>query len=254
MNTITHAPRILAMLAVTTVCLTATPAVVASPTDAFTADYKVARSGLPLGDAHFRLKPGQRDGCYVYTGHARPNGLVHMFLGDIDNETRFCIVDGQVRPEHFRRHIDGNPDESYTLDFDWSAHTVRYTGKAGDHETYPIKPGTQDPMSLQIAARRWLASNSRDGGLPETHTFHLTDDDGMDSYRVKIRDAGKLDTPAGRFDTIKLARSGDHHHAFTFWLARDADWIPVRIRRLKDGDSRYTFQIQSLSRRGAGKN
>lgn len=238
--------------ALTVFVLAASTAASAAPTDTFKAVYTVTKSGLPLGDAHFSLKPGKRDGCYVYAGHATPNALVHMLLGDIDDETRFCIVDGSVRPEHFRHHIDGKPGHSYTLDFDWSAMTVHYSSENGDHKTYTLEPGTQDPMSLQIAARRWLASAASDGALPSGHRFTLADDDGVENYRVKVSNAGALNTPGGTFDTVKLSRSGQHDHGLTFWLARDADWIPVQVRRLDDGDARYTLTIQSLSRRDVG--
>lgn len=217
----------------------------------FTAVYTVSKSGLPLGQAHFGLKKAKRDGCYVYAGHARPNALVQMFLGNIDDETRFCVVDGQIRPQHFRHHIDGKPDDSYTLDFDWSAMTVQYKNGNGDSQSYPLKRGAQDPMSLQIAARHWLASSDNANGLPEDHEFTLVDDDGLEPYRVNISDAGKLKTPGGSFDAVKLTRRGDHSHALTFWLARDAGWIPVQVRRLDDGDTRYTLTVQSLSRGGA---
>ncbi|MES1935152.1 DUF3108 domain-containing protein [Salinisphaera hydrothermalis] len=222
----------------------------ASPTSSFKAVYSVRKSGLPLGDAHFSLEPGKQNGCYVYAGHAKPNALVHMFLGNIDDETRFCIVDGAVRPMYFRHHIDGKPGHSYTLKFDWSAMTVRYHSENGDTKTYTLKPGTQDPMSLQIAARRWLAdANSGTGAqLPTEHAFTLADDDGLQTYRVNVTDAGNLKTPGGTFDTVRLARTGQHHHALTFWLARNADWIPVQVRRLEDGDTQYELTVQSLSR------
>ena len=224
------------------------PAILAAPTDAFNAVYTVSKSGLPLGDAHFSLKPGKQDGCYVYAGHAKPNALVHMFLGNIDDETRFCIVDGTVRPDYFRHHIDGKPGQSYTLEFDWSAMTVQYKSEKGDTKTYTLKPGAQDPMSLQIAARRWLASADADHTLPTQHTFTLADDDGLQTYTVHVSDAGNLKTPGGTFDTVKLARNGHHHHALTFRLARNADWIPVQVRRLQDGSTQYVLTVQSLSR------
>lgn len=244
-------PRAILAGAVGALCALAAANAVAAPTDAFKANYTVSKSGLPLGDAHFSLAPGTKNGCYVYAGHAKPNALVKMFLGDIHDESRFCVVDGEVRPEHFKHHIDGKPHDSYTLDFDWSTKTVRYADEAGDHKTYKLTPGTQDPMSLQIAARRWLASNKgENGALPGARTFKLADDHGVEDYRVAVSKAGTLKTPAGRFDTVKLARRGEHDHALTFWLAENADWIPVQVRRLDDGDSRYTLTIQSLSSTG----
>lgn len=220
----------------------------AATTNSFTAIYKLTKSGIPLGTAKFRLKPAKHDGCYIYSGHAKPNAVVRLLIGDINEKTRFCIVDDEIRPQHYHHHIDGKPGDSYTLNFDWSAMTVHYTGEDGDDKTYPLKPGTQDAMSLQIAARHWLASAATDDSLPGDHKFILADDDGTEDYQVHVSDGGTLKLPSGHFDTVKLSRSGKHHHAMTFWMARYADWIPVEVKRIKDGSTRYTLTLQSLSR------
>lgn len=232
---------LIAALAVTT---TAT----AAPTDPFTATYQLTKSGIPLGAATFKLKPGEKENCYIYTGHAKPNAVVHMFIGNIDERTDFCIVDGKVRPSRFRHHIDGEPDESYTLNFDWSAMRVKSETESGETKTYDLKPDTQDPMSLQVAARLWLASKSADSNLPDKHKFNLADDDGIESYHVQASDGGTLKVKAGRYDTVKITRLGDHSHSMDFWMARYANWIPVRVDRMKHGKTNYTLTLQSLSK------
>lgn len=225
-----------------------TTAATAAPTDTFTATYQLTKSGIPLGSATFKLKPDDQADCYVYTGHAKPNAVVHMFIGDIDERSDFCVVDGEVRPSQFRHHIDGKPDKSYTLTFDWSAMTVKSETESGDTKSYDLKSRTQDPMSLQIAARLWLASKSADSKLPDKHEFNLADDDGIESYHVQASDGGTLKVKAGRYDTVKITRLGDHSHSMDFWMARYADWIPVRVDRMKHGKTDYTLTLQSLSK------
>src|SRR5699024_4127685 len=141
---------------------------------------------------------------------------------------------------------------SYTLTFNWSKMTALSVNEEGDKKTYPIKPGTQDPMSLQVAARLWLASATAGGAKPGAHTFVLADDDKTEDYRVQPSDGGTLDVPAGQYDTVKLARAGKPHHAMTFWMARYADWIPVQVDRVKDGSTSYTLTLQSLKRSNQG--
>lgn len=211
----------------------------------FDAQFSVDRSGLPLGTTHFTMTSAGRADCWVYQGKANPNALAHLFLGDITDESRFCVVDGQIQPQHFRHHIDGNPKKSYTLSFDWSAMQVTYDSEKGKHAVYPLVEGAQDPLSLQIAARRWVAAADQPGSLGEK-TFQMTDDDGVEPYGLAVSDGGRIKTAAGRFKTLKVARTGQHSHALAFWLAEQANWIPVQVRQLNDGDTAFTMTVERL--------
>ncbi|WP_423823300.1 DUF3108 domain-containing protein [Salinisphaera sp. SPP-AMP-43] len=223
------------------------PTVQASPTDAFVAQFTATKSGLPLGNARFQLAAGDQPNCYVYSGHADPNALVHMFLGNIEDASHFCIVDGQVQPRSFRHHVDGKPKKSYTLDFDWSAGKVRYHDEAGRSRTFAIQKGVQDPLSLQIAARRWLAQSGNPANAGNKN-FPLADDDGIDTYTAVLSDGGDIQTPAGRYDTLKLVRGGDEADGLTFWLAKNADWMPIRVDKIDNGSAQYSLRLKSLSR------
>lgn len=214
---------------------------------AFDARFAVDHSGLPLGNAQFTLSAGDESGCWIYRGRANPNALAQMFLGNITDESRFCMVDGQVRPQHFSHHIDGDADKSYTLAFDWDGMQATYDSETGEHDVYPLKAGTQDPLSLQFAARRWVAAAADPATLDEK-TFQMIDDDGVEPYGLAASDGGTIKTPAGRYATLKVARTGDHSHALAFWLAPDADWIPVRVRQIKDGSTAFTMTMKRLKR------
>lgn len=214
---------------------------------AFDAQFTVNRSGLPLGTTQFTLSAADKSGCWVYHGKANPNALAHLFLGNITEESRFCMVDGQVQPQHFSHHIDGNARKSYTLSFNWSAMQVTYDSEAGKHRVYKLVADAQDPLSLQIAARRWVAAASDPATLGEK-TFQMVDDDGVEPYGLAATDGGTIKTPAGHYDTLKVARTGKHSHALAFWLARDADWIPVQVRQIKDGSTVFTMTMSQLKR------
>lgn len=212
---------------------------------AFDAQFTVNRSGLPLGTTHFTLSPADKPDCWVYQGKANPNALAHLFLGDVTDESRFCMVDGQVQPQHFSHHIDGDAKKSYTLSFDWPAMQATYDSEAGEHKVYKLVADAQDPLSLQIAARRWVAAASDPASLGNK-TFQMVDDDGVEPYALAASDGGTIKTPADKYDTLKVARTGKHSHALAFWLARDADWIPVQVRQLKDGSPAFTMSMSHL--------
>jgi len=214
---------------------------------AFDAGFSVDRSGLPLGTTQFTMKASDKVGCWVYHGKANPNALAHLFLGDVTDESRLCIVDNQVQPQRFSHHIDGKPRKSYTLAFDWQAMQATYDDEAGRHKTYKLVEGAQDPLSLQVAARRWVAAAADPATLGEK-TFQMADDDGVEPYDLAATDGGMIKTAAGSFATLKVARTGTHRHALAFWLAREANWIPVQVRQLNDGDTAFTMIMDSLKR------
>ena len=61
------------------------------------------------------------------------------------------IVDGVVRPQRFSHHMEGNAEDSYSLDFDWSAQEVTYRNEEGDSKTMPLgERVVQTEMALKF--------------------------------------------------------------------------------------------------------
>lgn len=226
--------------------LLASTASQAAVTDSFTAHFDVQRGSLALGTTTFSLAAGDREGCYVYSGQANPNALVRLFLGDVTDESRFCINNGVIQPQHFFHRIQGNEKKSYTLDFDWQTHRVTYSSESGKTATRKLDTTALDPLSIHIAARRWVAESNDPDSLGEAD-FPMVDEDEIKTYRLRATDGGTIETPGGRFDTLRVDRVGDNKR-LTFWLARDADWIPVRVEQQKDDDGTFQMNLTSLER------
>lgn len=227
--------------------LSATPdaKALATATAPFTARFNVDKAGLPLGDTRFTLaRDASKPSCFVYRGQAHPNALAGLFLGDIDERSRFCIVDGEIRPMRFSHSEKGEANKSYTLIFDWPAGKARYTDKAGRHRTFDITPGVQDPLSLQIAARAWVAGAS-DSASGE-QGFPLVDDDGVKTFKLTRAPANAVKTPAGRYDVLKVARADSPDHTLELWLAKGERFIPVQVTTGKDGRV-FTMKATALS-------
>ncbi|RJS94418.1 DUF3108 domain-containing protein [Salinisphaera sp. Q1T1-3] len=224
-------------------------------TTPFDARFKVVKAGLPLGTTRFQLAAGDQPDCFVYRGNANPNALVHMFLGDITEQSNFCVVDGVVRPMRFRHTEAGKPKKSYTLRFDWSAGKAHYHDKAGRQKSYDIESGVQDPLSLQIAARAWVAQQSRTGVKPGAigdTRFSLADDDGVEAFKLTTAPGGNVSVGAGRFNTLRVARSGDHAHTLVLWLATNRNWLPIQVETGHDG-STFIMQANQLTLGADGK-
>lgn len=240
--------RILALTAVAALVASATAQ--AAMTDPFTAHFEVKRGNLGLGTTTFTLAPGERGGCYVYRGRAMPNALVSLFMGAITDESRFCMEDGAVRPQHFSHHVDGDRKKSYTLDFDWGAHEVRYRSEAGKQGTMTLPEHALDPLSIHIAARQWVDAADDPDALGAAD-FPMVDEDEIKTYRLQAGNGGTVSTPGGRFDTVLVQRIG-HAKQLRFWLARSANWIPVRVEQQKGSDGTFRMNLTSLDRDAQG--
>ena len=226
----------------------ATLAQAAGVTQPFQADFNVHRGRIPLGTMTFALKDDRQPRCYVYSGEANPNTMAGMFVGKITEESRFCIDDaGVLRPQLFRHHIDGKKDDSYTLNFDWARHQAVYQSEDGQRKTVALGARAYDPLSLQIAARHWLAHSSDPSQLG-TAEFPLVDEDKIKDYKLRVAPGGTIDTPGGRFDTLLVERVDDKKRHLRFWLARGANWIPVRVEHQKKDDSAFRMNLTQLKR------
>ncbi|MES1939582.1 hypothetical protein T5B8_05043 [Salinisphaera sp. T5B8] len=213
----------------------------------FDAQFKVKRGAVTLGTTRFSLARDGSDNCFVFRGEANPNAIVRVFVGDVNDESRFCIEDGVVRPQHFSHHMQGNTEDSYALDFDWSNHEVTYRSEAGDTKTLSLGEQAFDPLSIQIAARRWVASTADPDNAGE-RDFELIDEKKHKTYRLRASDGGRIKTPAGRYDTLKIERVDDPKRGLRFWLARNADWIPVQVEHEKPKTGVFRMQLTALER------
>lgn len=227
--------------------LAAAPLAQADVMQTFDAQFKVKRGAVALGTTRFSLARADGDDCYVYRGEANPNAVVRVFIGQVIDESRFCIVDGVVRPQRFSHHMEGNAEDSYSLDFDWSAQEVTYRNEEGDSKTMPLGERAFDPLSIQIAARRWVAEASDPDTLGEAD-FPLIDEKKRKTYTLRASDGGTLKTPGGRYATLRVERVDDPKRGLRFWLAREADWIPVQVEHEKAKTGVFRMQLTALER------
>ena len=213
----------------------------------FDAQFKVKRGAVTLGTTRFSLSREGADNCYVFRGEANPNAIVRVFVGQVIDESRFCIENGVVRPQRFSHHMEGNTDDSYSLAFDWASHEVVYRSEAGATKNLTLGESAFDPLSIQIAARRWVAEHPQPDAAGE-RDFALIDEKKQKTYRLRASDGGRIKTPAGRYDTVKIERIDDPKRGLRFWLAPDADWIPVQVEHEKPKTGVFRMQITKLDR------
>jgi hypothetical protein len=203
--------------------------------------YSAAWKGIGLGVATITLVPEGRKNCYRYESTSNPIGLVRMFVGTPHETSLFCVSRGKVVPMHFEYVNPKSSDKSFTLDFDMKA------GKVTDNrgQVREVPPNAQDHFAVQQAVRLWLLKvmDKDDAG---TVQFGSVEQNEINQYTFAItgRDE-EVETPAGKFKTLRVERVDNPHRKSIFWLAEERAWMPVKVEQSRQDTKDFEMVLKS---------
>ena len=210
----------------------------------FSASYDVQLAGFTLGKADLELT---RDGeTYRYSSFTRSTGLF-SFMYDlrIHEFSQGHITKGDVKPELYEYHRRGKKSRDGRLTFDWKDKQVTNDIR-GKVWQMAIPLNTVDRMASQLALMQDLSDGKKN------LTYNIAD--GGKLKQFKLREVGheNIDTPVGRFATVKVVREAeDHENRTTFWCAPDLQYLPVKVEHWDKDDG--TFRMALVSLKGMGK-
>lgn len=194
--------------------------------------YAAAWKGMGLGDIVITLKPAAEPDCYRYESLSDPVGLVRMFYGKPRETSDFCIRGGRLVPRKFVFDNPKQEDDSFSLEFDAAAGTVR----DGRGAVRPVPANAQDRFGLQQAVRLWVLEQlAKPEPAAATVEFAMVDDRRIKTYRFAINGREEIEVPAGRFDTVLVQRVDDPKKSTKFWLAPSSDYMPIKVEQTKGG-------------------
>lgn len=200
----------------------------------YTADWK----GISAANSTLELERTGPD-TYRYSSVNTPRGVFRMALPDsLTQVSTFRVIDGRVVPQSYR----GSDEKERPIDltFDWERNRV--TGQAkGKTVDIEVPTDAQDPMSLQIAALRSLASGNLQSRVA------LVDSDGkLKEYELRQEGTVQLETGLGRLDTIIYTsrRAGSDRLTRT-WVAPALGYLPVQAERTRKNKVEFTLRIDS---------
>jgi len=207
--------------------LLSTQAIFAIPTT-FVADYSVAKGSMTLGNLHTSLKvSGNR---YSYQKYTKATGLAALITGiKITENTNGQVSGHSIRPNNYLLNKSQRKKSKIDkIQFSGSNANGNYQGKS---YKMSISDNTQDRASLELVLARDVALNKPqlsypvvERGVKKQYTFQKLGNE-------------KTQTPAGTFNTVKVKviRSGNKRETI-FWLAKETDYMPVKIRHREKGD------------------
>ncbi len=204
----------------------------------FRATYSAEWKGISAGQSTLELRKDSGD-TFTYTSVNTARGLFRMAFPDALTQTStFRIVEDKVVPLRFRGMDEKQRPADLT--FDWTANRVTGTAK-GNAVDLELPPGTQDPMSLQIATLRKLASGQLAGSL------WMLDGDKLKQYELRSDGTARISTELGEFDTvIYTSRRANSDRLTRTWVAPSLGYLPVKAERVRGKKVEFTLFIVSV--------
>ena len=198
----------------------------------FSAEYQLRRGSVVFGKVLVSLSISA-DGDYSYRARTLTAGLAAVLRSDeISEISEGRIERGSVIPQRYQYHHQrAETPRQLKLVFDWQAGRVT-NHSASDRWSMPIPAETQDKFSQQLALMLQVGQGARQVEFP------VADGGRLKAYRFDSQGEETLETPAGRFATLRLARSKDAKPSqASLWLAPELNYLPLQIERHGDSGS-----------------
>ena len=219
--------------------VTPTPAPVAQPVP-FDATYTISWHGVTAGSSILELRETAPQ-SYLYTSTDTAYGVFRLAIHHpLRQSSRFKVTAGEVAPLAFEAGGIGN---DVMAQFDWKAGRVTGTAK-GKLLDLKLQPGTQDPLSVQIAIMLKLQAQDAPAG------FWMLNTDEIDRFQYVRHEEGTLDTPLGKLRTILFTSHQAGSNKTTYlWLAPALDYMPARAEQRVKGSTQVALEIAAFKPR-----
>lgn len=190
--------------------------------------YDLYRNGNKLGQVTDTFtRNGSR---YTLTSETRATGALKMLWpGSIRLESIGEVTDQGLRPSQFQHARSDAPHKLATARFDWKQGLIDYQYKGKNWQVNGLQNGAQDQLT-QLYQFMFVP------GLPAELTQLVVAGRKAKDYRYSRRNGGRIQVPAGQFDTqaFERIRSSQDDKAVTVWVAPARNNLPVQIRVTED--------------------
>ena len=194
----------------------------------FDAHYSLTRNGSKIGETSRRFHL-QKNGLYRYHSKTRSTGALKWILNiEIEEKSWMQIDNESIKPIAYNYQRTGNlKNKTRNLQFDWNDHLVTAEKNGKRHgKLTPIENGTLDKMAFHLAIMRDLSQGKTD------LEYQVAVGPRVKTYHFRVAGEETLNTVAGKTKTLRIERVGKK---FTFWLAPELAYLPVKIEHEDNG-------------------
>ncbi|MGB1011387.1 MAG: DUF3108 domain-containing protein [Thiolinea sp.] len=217
----------------------ASPSLSAAP-QPFQASYSVIKSGISLGEMNANLVYSGNQ--YTYLKQTKASGLAALLSGDKLTERS----NGRKNGEHLSAanylHHHKNKRKDRRDQFNFATPTQVKGNYKGAAYSLNVPNGTIDPALLELRIMDDMAAN-------RPLRYRITEKGKFKEYHFRKLGQETLQLPAGEYECDKIHMVRDNgNRVTTIWLAKQLNYVPVKIRHNEKGDIIET-QLKSYQAR-----
>ena len=201
----------------------------------FIASYSLHSMGTRFADMQ-RSFTRLRNGEYVYRSETHTVGLLALFRKDhVIEQSTWKFTAGRLQPLRYTyQRTGGKRNRDVIVNFDWTARRI-INSINGASWHMPIQAYIMDKLLYQLAIMYDLQKGKdnikyaiADGGKIKLYDFERIGED-------------RLDTPIGKFSTLKLIRHKPNSKRKTvIWCARELGYMPVKVENVENNGRETT--------------
>ncbi|MCP5357526.1 MAG: DUF3108 domain-containing protein [Pseudomonadales bacterium] len=169
--------------------------------------------------------------------------LLGANVATVVEASEFRWQDGDIQPLHYRYDQSGISSSREDIEFDWEAGQAHSSSDDGSWE-FDISPGLLDKLSYSVR----LAQDLQQTDQSEFH-YTVLDEDDIKEHVYRISAEEVLDTRLGKLNTVKIerVREDDSPRRTTVWLARDWDYLLVRLEQVSRSGTTTELMLESAT-------
>ncbi len=214
--------------------LSSSPSIADAQLLPYQATYTTNYSGI-TANMEQRLK---KTGSNQWSLH---NNLSIMFVG-FEEKAQFLINNLRVQPQTYHYSNKLSSKRNSALTFNPKNHSV--IDSLHTKTPLVLPEGALDKLSFQAQMRLDFMAQDPLKAFKDKE-FSLVDRTKYKTYRIKYLSEEVIETPAGKFNTVKIEQRRPGKDKYTLiWLAKDWDYFVLRIQRMEKGESEYQVNLK----------
>jgi len=210
----------------------------------FTATYELKRAGLTVGQADLRYRRVTED-RYSYRLYTRATGLARLIYSSrVRERSAGLITENGFRPDIYRYVREGGDDDREAeLRFDWDALEV-----VNDIAEYPWRMDiTHDTIDRVISPLQLMHDLHERDAQTDTLVYRIADGGRLKTYLLSIEEREVIDTPAGRYEALRIRRRDtDSDRETVLWCAPALEYLAVQVEQWEDGSRSARLVLAGL--------
>jgi len=211
----------------------------------YQAEYQLCWNGIPVGTSKHRVKE-LAPNHFLAQAHSFPK-LKFLPFEDFE-ASEFIHNEKQMRPITYRfRTRDNRKTQEGVLSFNWKTLNLTKAIKKQPQKQETIQESISPITHDRITQFFQLREDLKAGKTQLSYT--VVEANKLNHWNFHIVGHETLQTPVGQLETIKIEHLTENKDRRTqFWLARDLDYVMVKLVQYKNEKKNVDVLINKFSR------